>query len=212
LAGDVAFGRSNWSEAIGHYGVALSRGAGVDVAGRLYETHKRAGNPAQAKASVEALVKARPRDMAMKLLLSQAQTDAGQLREAKTTLEAVLKAGESAPVLNNLANLQWQLKDPAAQQTAERAFKLAPSDALILDTLGWILVQKSQLDAGLRHLREARLRDPANPEIRYHLAWALAKSGRKGEALQELEAALQSGRSFPGIDSARSLRAELGAS
>lgn len=148
----------------------------------------------------------------MKLLLSQAQTDAGQLREAKATLEAVLKAGESAPVLNNLANLQWQLKDPAAQQTAERAFKLAPGDALILDTLGWILVQKSQLDAGLRHLREARLRDPANPEIRYHLAWALAKSGRKGEALQELEAALQSGKSFPGIDSARSLKAELAAS
>ncbi|MDP2869311.1 XrtA/PEP-CTERM system TPR-repeat protein PrsT [Methyloversatilis sp.] len=211
LAGDVAFARSRWAEAIDHYGVALSKGAGVDVAGRLYETHRRAGNASQARASVEALVKSRPRDMAMKLLLSQAQTDAGHLREAKATLETVLKAGESAPVLNNLANLQWQLKDPAAQQTAERAFKLAPGDALILDTLGWILVQKAQLDAGLRHLREARLRDPANPEIRYHLAWALAKSGRKGEAFQELEAALQSGRSFPGIDSARSLRAELGA-
>ncbi len=211
LAGDVAFARRQWPEAIGHYGTALARGAGVAVAGRLYETHRRAGNAAQAKASVESLVRARPRDLEMKLLLSQAQTDAGQLREAKLTLETVLKSGESAPVLNNLANLQWQLKDPAAQQTAERAFKLAPGDPLILDTLGWILVQKAQIDAGLRHLREARLRDPANPEIRYHLAWALAKSGRKPEARQELDAALQSGRSFPEIENARALKTELGA-
>ncbi|AOF83513.1 putative PEP-CTERM system TPR-repeat lipoprotein [Methyloversatilis sp. RAC08] len=211
LAGDVAFARRQWPEAIGHYGTALARGAGVAVAGRLYETHRRAGNAAQAKASVESLVRARPRDLEMKLLLSQAQTDAGQLREAKLTLETVLKAGESAPVLNNLANLQWQLKDPAAQQTAERAFKLAPGDPLILDTLGWILVQNAQIDAGLRHLREARLRDPANPEIRFHLAWALAKSGRKAEARQELEAALQSDRSFPEVENARALRTELGA-
>jgi predicted Zn-dependent protease len=124
----------------------------------------------------------------------------------------VLKSGESAPVLNNLANLQWQLKDPVAQQTAERAYKLAPGEPVVLDTLGWMLVQQGQIDAGLRHLREARLRDPANPEIRYHLGWALAKSGRKAEARQELDAALQSGRSFPEIESARALKTELGAS
>lgn len=133
------------------------------------------------------------------------------LHEAKATLEAVLKTfGESAPVLNNLANLQWQTKDAAAQATAERALRLAPADPLVLDTLGWILAQKGQTDAALKHLREARLRSPQNPEIRYHLAWVLAKTGRKAEAVQELDAALQPGRNFTDADDARALHRELG--
>ncbi len=211
LAGDVAMARGQWQNAITHYRNGLGKGGSVELAGGLYEAHRRAGNTAQGRAAVEALVKERPRDLAFKLLLSQAQTDAGMLREAKATLEAVLKTGgESAPVLNNLANLQWQTKDAAAQATAERAFKLAPADPLVLDTLGWILAQKGQTDAALKHLREARLRSPQNPEIRYHLAWVLAKTGRKAEALQELDAALQPGRTFPDADQAKALRSELG--
>jgi putative PEP-CTERM system TPR-repeat lipoprotein len=211
LAGDVAMARSQWQNAITHYRNGLAKGGSVELAGGLYEAHRRAGNASQGRAAVEALVKERPRDLAFKLLLSQAQTDAGMLREAKATLEAVLKTGgESAPVLNNLANLQWQTKDAAAQATAERAFKLAPADPLVLDTLGWILAQKGQTDAALKHLREARLRSPQNPEIRYHLAWVLAKTGRKAEALQELDTALQPGRTFPDADKAKALRSELG--
>ncbi len=211
LAGDVAMARGQWQNAITHYRNGLGKGGNVELAGGLYEAHRRAGNAAQGRAAVEALVKERPRDLAFKLLLSQAQTDAGMLREAKATLEAVLKTGgESAPVLNNLANLQWLTKDAAAQATAERAFKLAPADPLVLDTLGWMLAQKGQTDAALKHLREARLRSPQNPEIRYHLAWVLAKAGRKAEALQELDAALQPGRTFPDADKARALRSELG--
>ncbi|MBL8468875.1 XrtA/PEP-CTERM system TPR-repeat protein PrsT [Methyloversatilis discipulorum] len=211
LAGDVAMARSQWQNAITHYRNGLAKGGGVELAGGLYEAHRRAGTMAQGRGAVETLVKERPRDLAFKLLLSQAQTDAGLLREAKATLETVLKiSGESAPVLNNLANLQWQTKDAAAQQTAERAFKLAPADPLVLDTLGWILAQKGQTDAALKHLREARLRSPQNPEVRYHLAWVLAKTGRAAEAVQELDAALQSGRSFPDADKARALRGELG--
>ena len=209
FAGDVAFARSQWPAAATYYRGALSRGAGADVAGFLYQSMVRAGSAAQAKAAIETLVRERPRDRALKLLLSQAQTDAGQLREARATLEAVLKEGESAPVLNNLANLQWRQKDPAAQQTAERALKLAPADPMVLDTLGWILAQNGQLDAALRHLREARLRESGNPEFRYHLAWTLAKLGRRGEARTELEGAIKQGQAFEGIEQARSLFTEL---
>lgn len=209
FAGDVAFARSQWPEAVTHYRSALLRGAGTDVAGFLYQAMLRSGNPGPARAAIEALVKERPGDLSMKLLLSQAQTDAGQLREARATLETVLKAGESAPVLNNLANVLWQLKDASALQMAERAYKLAPGDPVVLDTLGWMLVQQGQSDAGLRHLREAKLRQPDNLEIRYHLGWALAKAGKKAEARQELEAALASGQPFPGLDDARALKASL---
>lgn len=203
--------RGQWQNAITHYRNGLGKGGSVELAGGLYEAHRRAGNAAQGRAAVEALARERPRDLAFKLLLSQTQTDAGLLKDAKTTLETVLKmGGGSAPVLNNLANLQWQTRDPTALQTAERAFKLAPADPVVLDTLGWMLAQQGQADAALKHLREARLRSPQNPEIRYHLAWVLAKAGRAAEARQELDAALQPGLVFPDIDKAKALRVELG--
>ena len=51
-------------------------------------------------------------------------------------------------------------------------------------------MQRGDLEGGLRHLRDARLRSPGSGDIRYHLAFALAKSGRKPEAKTELSAAL----------------------
>jgi len=59
-----------------------------------------------------------------------------------------------------------------------------------MDIYGWALVQKGDNDAGLRVLREARVRDPASGTIRFHLASALAKAGKKTEAREELQAAL----------------------
>jgi Flp pilus assembly protein TadD len=60
---------------------------------------------------------------------------------------------------------------------AERAYQLAPSDANVADTLGWALVEAGQVEKGLRYLREAQVRAPANPEIRDHLAEALKRRG-----------------------------------
>ena len=65
---------------------------------------------------------------------------------------------DDAVMLNNYANLLQQLNDPAAQEIAERALTLAPYNPFHADTLGWILVRKGRIEAGLRYLREARLR------------------------------------------------------
>ena len=96
---------------------------------------------------------------------------------------------DDAAMLNNFANLLFQLSDKDAQKYAEQAVKLRPNNAAFSDTLGWILVNTAQQENGLRYLREARLRNPNSVEIRYHLAYALARNGRKGEAIEEFRAA-----------------------
>ncbi len=53
---------------------------------------------------------------------------------------------------------------------------------LVIDTLGWALFQNGQTERALQLLRDARLRQPGNPDIRYHLAAVLAHTGRKTEA------------------------------
>jgi Flp pilus assembly protein TadD len=93
---------------------------------------------------------------------------------------------------------------------AEKAFKSAPGNTAVADLYGWALVQKGDMDAGLRVLRDVRLREPGNATVRWHLAWALAKSGRKVEAREELRAALGATPPPPPAAEIDRLKAELG--
>ena len=109
------------------------------------------------------------------------------------------------------ARMLLRLGDAAAAATAARAVQLAPGNARTIDLLGWILVQQGQLDAGLRHLRDARLREPGNVETRFHLAVALHKAGRKAEAREELAVVLAAAGRAPLPPDVARLKAELGA-
>jgi len=113
-------------------------------------------------------------------------------------------------MLTRYAMVLQALNDSAALATADKARALAPNDPAVIDTVGWIRLQSGDVDGALALLRDARLRAPENRVIRYHLASALATSGRTGEAKAELSAALQGQADFPGIDQARALKASLG--
>ena len=114
-----------------------------------------------------------------------------------------------AVMLRRHALVQLKLGDPGALATADKARALAPNDPNTIDTVGWIRLQSGDVEGALALLRDARLRAPANPSIRYHLASALVKSGRTGEAKAELTAALQAQADFPEAGEARSLKATL---
>ena len=83
------------------------------------------------------------------------------------------------------------------------------SDPKVIDTLGWALFQAGELDRAITLLREARLRAPASPTIRYHLGAALAQAGRTAEAKAELDAALQAPLRQELAQEASRLRANL---
>ena len=93
---------------------------------------------------------------------------------------------------------------------AERARKQAPESPEALDAQGWIHVLRGEIEAGLRLLRDARLRDPNQGQLRFHLAYALAKSGRKPDAREELRAAMAMPGRFRDSTEFKSLKAELG--
>ncbi len=56
-----------------------------------------------------------------------------------------------------------------------------------MDTYGWALVQTSDVKRGTELLRAASSMAVTNPEIRFHFAKALLKSGDKSGAKRELE-------------------------
>jgi Tfp pilus assembly protein PilF len=133
-----------------------------------------------------------------------------QTKAAIQQFQAVLKEDpKNLVALNNLATAYQQEKDPRALEYAEKAHALAPDSAAVLDTLGWILVEQGNTARGLPLLQKAVSLAPAAPDIRYHLAAALARTGDNAAARKELVQVLDSGKSFAGMDEAQALQKKL---
>ncbi len=142
----------------------------------------------------ERWLKAHPSDLPAWKALGDAQARAGAFPAARRSYEAALKLrADDVEALNNLASTMIRQGEPAAAATvAERALAKEPRNVAVIDTAGWAYHLSGNGDRALQLLRDARLRDPNSPDIRYHLAAALAKAGRKAEAKEELDAALRS--------------------
>jgi Flp pilus assembly protein TadD len=94
-------------------------------------------------------------------------------------------------------------------QLAEKAYAAESNSPAVLDTLGWILVERGDLARGVSLLQKAVSLAPDAADIRYHLAHALAKSGDKEKARGELQRALGTGKAFSNEKEARALLTQL---
>ena len=146
------------------------------------------------------------KDIGLRLLLAEVHMKQGETDLAVSEYEAVLAA---API-NALAanNLAWLLKDSEpkrAQEVALRAARNSPENADVLDTAGWILLNNGDTSAAVKFLRQAADLGTNNPEVLYHLAVALERSGAIAEATQVLQNALRLDSTFPSREDAKSL-------
>ena len=91
---------------------------------------------------------------------------------------------------------------------AEATGAAAPRAPLIEDTLGWILLAQGE-DRALTYVSAANLSAPKNPDIQYHLAVALTRLGRTGDAQARLEMVLGSGATFSDRAEAEKLLQQL---
>jgi len=210
ILGDIAMSRNQLPAAIEAYRRAHDIEPATASLLRLFRAMSAQDTGKSAVQLAEQWLKAQPKDLAVHKALADGHARAGNFPLAKVAYEGALKLKpDDAELLNNLANVQLRLKDPGAVKTAEAALANAPGNALVIDTLGWVLFQNGQTDRALQMLRDARLRLPGNPEIRYHLAVVLAQTGRKTEAREELDYALKSGLDFESLPQAKSLDSAL---
>jgi tetratricopeptide (TPR) repeat protein len=119
--------------------------------------------------------------------LQQAGDHAGSVREFERTMEGIHPDHPIRPVaLNNLAVAYSLVGDPRALATARSAHELASSSPAVQDTYGWLLARAGRVSEALPLLRSAARGLPDSPEVRYHLAAALAQADEKDEARQLL--------------------------
>ena len=176
-----------------------------------YRALRDAGRGAQARSRLEARLKSQPKDMLVRMTLAEDHIAAGEYAAARQQYETLLAQRPGDPdLINNYAYSCLQLGDkPEALRAARKAHKIAPQNAMVNDTLGWILVQSSQPEEGLPFLRDAAARASDDGEIHYHLAVALHGLGRGDEARAEITRALAVSRPFASVEQARALQTTL---
>ena len=189
----------NHAEAKAAYAQAWERGQSATLAIKFSKTLMLSGNPDEAATVMLAWLSDHPDDARVLQSLGMTYQDMGQNDKAIDAYEKVLLVQPDNVVsLNNLAGLYSLAGNPKALEMAERAYQQAPDSASIQDTYGWLLVQNGQVDKGRGLLKQAMEKLSEVPEVRYHYAVALLKSGEKTEAYKLLNQLLQSEASFEG--------------
>ncbi len=209
LQGELLLRSGKASDAAAKYEQALEIDDSPRLAARTFQVRKVAGLPDATQPLTRHLEK-NPLNTEIRNFLAQAYQVEGDNQSAISEYETVLDtAPEDHIALNNLAWTYFVVDDPRAEETARRAYELAPDDGSVIDTLGWILLQKGETDDGVGLLRKAAATSSDNLDIRYHLAAGLAKQGKEAEALEILEDVLNSGETFSSRKDAERLLAEL---
>lgn len=209
LLGDVAMARGRTDAALEQYRRAYQLEPSTDTVARLFRAQAER-DPAGAATVARQWLAKHPKDATMRRQLAEQRVRRGDLAGARAEFELMHQQAPKDPgVLNDLANVLLRQGDAQAGARAEQALALAPTDPNVMDTAGWAALQGGKIDRAIQLLRDARLRDPENPGIRFHLAAALAKSGRNAEARDELTWAIASKFTFDDRREAETLMATL---
>jgi len=178
LEGDFASQKGELEKAVSIYRRVLSKNPDNRVVMlRLYFARKRISDK-DAKGDLENWLKNHQDDRQIAMVLASEYMAAVNYKRAAKLYEDVLsKEKDNVVALNNLAWIYDQQGDARALETAKMAYEAKQSDGAIVDTYGWMLVNKGRVDEGVRLLSRASDLAPDNAEIRYHLAVALIKNG-----------------------------------
>ena len=177
---------------------AYQRAPSGEQAVALARVYRQLERVEEAAALLEARLKAHPDEDGVRFHLAETLMDLGEHRDAIQHYEDLVRVfPEHLLVLNNLAFLYQTKGDDRALEYAERAHARAPDNPAVADTLGWVLVNRGEIERALPLLKTARQALPDRPEVRYHFATALAKADRPTEAREELVTLLNEVESFP---------------
>ena len=178
--GDIDSARSGYEELLGEdIREALFR---------LVAIHMRSETPQQADELLANWISAHPEDTEAELVMGTNLLGRKNYSQARVRFERALEASpNNVVILNNLAWLYHQTGDIRAREMAERAWALAPANADVADTYGWILLGIGELNLGSEVLVKANALAPDNLSIAFHAAKALSDTGRGERALAILK-------------------------
>ncbi|HEU4531967.1 MAG TPA: XrtA/PEP-CTERM system TPR-repeat protein PrsT [Steroidobacteraceae bacterium] len=209
IEAELAMRAGNAAAAVKSYDAALANAPSANIAVRAYVARRtaRAANPL---APLELWLLAHPDDMRVRLVFADALAQMGNQDAAVAQLEQVVAAEpENVAALNNLSWTYHLRNDARALDTAARAYALASKSPMVADTYGWILLAADKVTEALAILQEAARLAPQEPNIAFHHAAALARSGAREEATRRLRTLLADHSDFSERGAAQALLTQL---
>ena len=172
--------------------------------------HEQAGNSQKAAEVLSDYLQVVSNDQQTRMLLASLYQRINENQKAISEYEKIIVATpDNVIAQNNLAWLYWLANSDKALNTAKKAHELAPDVAAVTDTYGWIMLHQGNKSDALKLVRQAVSKSPANPDMRYHLAKALADNGEREQAQKEVSRLLRDYSGFEEESAARTLTAEL---
>lgn len=169
------------------------------------------GQGAEAGNALRSWLAKHPEDHDTRLALVTHYIDTAKYDDAIRESEVLDRAAPNTPaVLNNLAWLYGQKKDPKAFAFAARAYELAPRSADVSDTYGWLQVTNGDAAKGVELLGKAHDLAPERGDIGYRYAVALEKKGDAVRAKSVLQKTLATPAAFTERPQAEKLLKQLG--
>jgi cellulose synthase operon protein C len=207
LKGDILMAAGQPAEAAKAYQQAATTPSRLLVLRRAGAL-QRANQPDAAEKTLLDWLSSHADDTLVMNTLAGLQLEQHQYAAAQAELQALLaKSPRDPAALNNLAWVDQQLNDPAAETLAKQAYILDPTPQTA-DTLGWILTSKGDASQGSYLLRQATA-GSNDPRILYHYAVALKDTGDKAQALKLLQNVAAAQGDFEEKTDARHLISEM---
>jgi putative PEP-CTERM system TPR-repeat lipoprotein len=196
--GEIESTRKNWDQAAAAYRAALQRNKAADTSAKLYAALQSGGKAAEAEKVAAEWTREHPKDTSFQYFLGDLALARKDYGDAEARYRKVLEIQpDNALALNNVAWLLVQQNKPGAVQAAERANKLMPDRAPLLDTLSIALEAENQLPQAIDVQKRAIAAEPRDGNLTLRLAKLYIKAGDKPRARAELEALGKLGEKFP---------------
>ncbi|MGL1957602.1 MAG: PEP-CTERM system TPR-repeat protein PrsT [Colwellia sp.] len=187
LKGDIAVRKNNIETAFNFYFSALAKDdANVIALMKLAQVSQTDALSNKFIKRVSALVKKHPERAVQRHAYADHLFTQQNYAQAKfqyqTLITQDIPSSKRAWALNNLAAIHLLEENyQSAVEVSQQAYKMLAAPAII-DTYGWSLVLSKDVEKGLSYLRQAFSMSSTNPEIKYHIAYALVQLNRKAEA------------------------------
>jgi len=202
LDAEVLVAEGKLAEASRRYAEAYRLGPNLDSAVRAWGAAQSAGQKPD-PAILDDWLKRNPDDVRARRVAADLFLAGGLTDRARQSYEVILEfEPRDVAALNNLAWIYQQSDDSRALQLADRALKLAPGNASVLDTAGWAQLRIGDKRRGAELIEEAAKAAPDNPDIQYHLAIVLIDGGKRAEGRAILEKILAGDTPFVSRDDA----------
>ena len=162
--------------------------------------------------ALQAGIRVAPAEPQIAMQLAVLYEGKGRVDDAIATCDALYRRNPQPKVAASLAELLATYRTDQASLDRARDLSAAfasSSDPALLDTDGWVLFKRGEVQKALPVLERAVTGAPGSRLIHYHLALAQLRAGDRARARANLESALAGSGSFPGASEARTVLASL---